>query len=178
LPQVLVEVLGVGLHVIELAQIQPLTGEVLDDGVRFRVGEHARDLLLQYLRIAEAPLCSDVEQLIVWDAAPQEERQPRGEIGVADAIGLTDSQRGRFVFRAVHESWRDENARQCLLDAGVEVGRLAAGLIEVHERRELGCAHRPSVRAARERREDRSRTSVFARVDAGRASTRPARSVR
>ena len=41
-----------------------------------RILQHSLHLLLEYRRILEFPLCSDVEQLVIGNAAPQEKRQP------------------------------------------------------------------------------------------------------
>ncbi len=102
------------LDVIELAQVEPLAGEVLDEGVCLRVREHALDLLIEHLRIAQPSFGRNVEQFIVGNAAPQEERQTRRKIDVADAIRLTGGDRRWFFLGAIDEAWRDQHARQLL----------------------------------------------------------------
>ena len=51
LPQVLVELRksgGIGIDSVEIAQIEPLADEVLDEGARTGVGHHPLYLLLKY----------------------------------------------------------------------------------------------------------------------------------
>ncbi len=75
LPQVLVEILRGRLHVREIAQVEPLAGKIVRQRLRLRIGEHPLHLLLEDLGIVELPLGGDIEQLVVRNAAPEEERQ-------------------------------------------------------------------------------------------------------
>ena len=54
---------------------QPLAGEVGDQRIGLRIGQHAPHLLLQHRRVLQLALRGEVEQFIVRHAAPQEERQ-------------------------------------------------------------------------------------------------------
>ena len=56
LAQVVVEILRVGLHARQLTQVQPLSGEVADQRVGLRIGQHPPDLPFELLRIAEPTL--------------------------------------------------------------------------------------------------------------------------
>ena len=90
LAQVVVEVredVRVGLEASQVAQVQPLAGEVAAQGARALVLEHAPDLLFEHGRILQLAGRRDRQQLIVGNAAPDEERQPRRELEIADAIG-------------------------------------------------------------------------------------------
>src|SRR4051812_21994895 len=51
---------SVGIALVEVANVQPLKREVCDQGLGFRVREHAPGLLFQYQRIGEASLDSQV----------------------------------------------------------------------------------------------------------------------
>ena len=53
LAQILGEGFRVRCHGLELAQEQPLRGEVLDQGTRLRIGEHPGHLAFERLRLAE-----------------------------------------------------------------------------------------------------------------------------
>ena len=77
---------------LQVPQHQPLAREVVDERARPRIGEHAAHLLLEHRRPAQPALCGCIEQLIVGDRAPEEERQPRGELEV-----VTSSPQGRPV---------------------------------------------------------------------------------
>ena len=61
---------------VEVAQVQPLRGEVADHRARPGIGQHPPDLPFEHRRLVELPGRGDLEQFIVRDAAPQEERQP------------------------------------------------------------------------------------------------------
>ena len=69
-----------------VADVQPLAGEVVHERLRALVREHPLHLLLQHRRVAERLLHGKRQQLVVRNAAPQEERQPRRQIEIADAI--------------------------------------------------------------------------------------------
>ena len=72
---------------LEIAQPQPLSGEVGREVERAPIGEHSARLLLELLRAAELAANRRVEQFIVGDAAPQEERQPGCQLEIADSVG-------------------------------------------------------------------------------------------
>ena len=99
LAQVLVEV-GKGrrirLYRWDIAQEQPLAGEVLHQRLRARIGQHAPDLALQNGRVAELAALGNGEQLVVGNAAPQEERQARRQLDVADPANAPGSRTRRI----------------------------------------------------------------------------------
>src|SRR5436190_838212 len=63
-----------------VARIAPLPS-------RPRVGQHAPDLLFEHRRLAQLSTARRVQQFVVWNAAPEEERQPRRQLELADRIG-------------------------------------------------------------------------------------------
>ena len=67
--------------------------KLVGERLRARIGQHPPRLALQHGRIAQLALRRQVEQLVVGDAAPEEERQTRRQLDVADAIALR-SRRG------------------------------------------------------------------------------------
>ena len=79
------------------AKAEPLIGEVVDERARTRVGQHAPDLLVEHRGVAKLVLRGEVQQLIVRNAAPQEERQPRGQVEVADRGRLRRRSGGQGV---------------------------------------------------------------------------------
>ncbi len=70
------EHLGVGRRVLEAAQVQPLAGEVLVEGVGLRVGQHPVDLHPNLLLVLEEALIGQGEELVVRHARPEEVAQP------------------------------------------------------------------------------------------------------
>ena len=52
---------------------------------------------------SSSPAIASVEQFVVRNAAPEEERQPRRELEIADAIGGVRRDAGRVLFDAEQE---------------------------------------------------------------------------
>src|SRR5580704_4962128 len=63
---------------IEVAQLQPFSPEVGDQGSRPFTREHSPDLLFEHLRVCELALLGYTKQLGIGNRAPQEEREARG----------------------------------------------------------------------------------------------------
>ena len=76
----------VGLLGIDVAEEEPLLGEVADQRLRLGVDEHAPHLTVQNSRVAQVPSDGMVEELVIGDAAPEEERQPRRQLQIAYAV--------------------------------------------------------------------------------------------
>ena len=80
--------------------------------------------------LLQPSLAGHVDQLVVRNAAPQEERQARGQFQVADAIGSPGGEIGRFLFGA-HEKLRArQQPPKRQLDAVLERAGAAALLVE------------------------------------------------
>jgi hypothetical protein len=78
LPQVVVEVRehpGVRARGRQVSQIQPLARKVRDQRIRTTVGQHPLHLLFQHRRLVQRPADGQAEQFLVWNAAPEKERQ-------------------------------------------------------------------------------------------------------
>ena len=58
---------------VEVAKEQPLTGKVANEGLRSWIRHHPADLTREHRRLAQLTLGRKVQQLIVGNAAPQEE---------------------------------------------------------------------------------------------------------
>ena len=153
-PQVVVEIGRRRLHVGQLPQIQPLTGKVGGQGFRPGVGEHPLHLLGEHGLIAQPPLARHIQEFVIRNAAPQEERQAGGQLEIADAIGLAWTDAFGLLFDAVQETGRDQDARDRLLDAGFEVAVAAALLVEPEQRLDFIVQQRAAIRAVGERRDD------------------------
>src|SRR5215831_12114564 len=75
-----------------------------------------------------------VQEFVVRNAAPQEERKSRSQLDIGDAVFLTRLQIGRLGFLAKDEFGISENASQGHLDAVVEIAAFVAPLlIEAHQ---------------------------------------------
>ena len=72
----------IGPLLVEVAQVEPLPGKVLGQRLGVLVRQHPRDLGGENQRLVQLALSRQREQPLVRDRAPQEQRQPRGEIVV------------------------------------------------------------------------------------------------
>ena len=90
-PQIVVE-LGkapaIRLELRDVAQMQPLAGKVVHERRGPRVRQHPPHLLIQHRRILQPAALGELQQLIVGNAAPQEERQPRRQLEIAHPVVL------------------------------------------------------------------------------------------
>ena len=90
-----------------------------------RVGEQAPHLGAQDGGLGQLAALGRVEQLVVGDAAPQEEREARGELEISQRVRLPRLGARRVLEHAQEEVGVDEQPLEGELDAGVEA---AAGL--------------------------------------------------
>ena len=139
LPQLVVPVGiedAVGRGRRQVAQIEQLLGEVRDQRVRPRVGEHAPHLLLEHASAAQPPLRRDGDQLVVRNAAPQEERQPRRELEIGDAVRPARRERSPARARRARGTAgsRAGGAAPSSIPSS-KVAALAAFVVEGHQRR-------------------------------------------
>ena len=78
LAEVVIEI-GEGLQIrrtaLNVAEEEPLLGEIRDQGIGSRVREHAFHLLIQHSGVLQLPLRRNRQQFLVRDTAPQEERK-------------------------------------------------------------------------------------------------------
>src|SRR5262245_23930152 len=83
LTEVVVEV-GIQANVrvdrCEVAQPEPLPGEVARDVVRARIGEHSADMALEHIWSMELAANGRIEQRVIRNAAPDKERQARSQL--------------------------------------------------------------------------------------------------
>ena len=62
----------IGADRLQVAQPEPLSGEVTREIVRARIGEHAAGLFLEHVRPVQLTANGCVEQFVIGDAAPEE----------------------------------------------------------------------------------------------------------
>ena len=102
-------------------------------------------------------------QFLVGRLAPEEERQPRGEVDVGDAIGAARARVGRRLLETEDEIGARQDRFERGAHAGLEavLGRFA--FVERHDAIDLGGAERPSVGLAAEPRDDLARARALIR---------------
>src|SRR6186713_682621 len=128
---------------------KPLAAEVGDQCASLGVGEHATRLLLEHDWLVQRTRNGGFEKLVVWNAAPQEEREPRGELEIRNAMRLSFHHPRRLALEPKHETWIDEHSREPLLDAGIESTILAACFVKAGKRLHISVGHRLMERSTR-----------------------------
>ncbi len=113
-------------------------------------GEHALNFCGQYGPVPQPALLRDAQQVIVRNAAPEEERQPRGELDIADAMDRTCGDTGGIPFSAEHELRARQYGAQRRLDALLEVTFTARGSVEGKQAFDIDRRGLPAIRAARQ----------------------------
>src|SRR5262249_8598413 len=124
LAQALIELrkrVRVRLHLVDRAHIEPLSGEVADQRLRSRIVQHAPHLLRQHGGIFQLALLRQSEELVVRDAAPQEERETGSQFDIADAVNTARGAALWIVLDAEEKIRRDQHRANRFLDAVVEV---------------------------------------------------------
>ena len=157
LPQVLVEVRkldGIGRGAGEVAEIEPLPSEVVDECSRARVPQHPPHLRVEHARVGKAPLRRLIEQLVVGNAAPQEERKARRQLQVAEGPHLAGHVSRGVALDAEQELGTHENPLQRPPDAVLESAVAATRLVELEQHLQVRLGHRPSIGAAGDGRHD------------------------
>ena len=157
LPQPLAEIgelVLVRLHGGGVAQRQPLPGEVADQGLRARVGEHALDLRLEDRRDAQFPALGHIEQLVVRDAAPEEERQAGRQLQVADPVALPGLDPFRIALDAEQELGTHQQPPERHFDAAIEAAFGAPPVVEHKDPLDVFVGNGPAVGPSRDGRQD------------------------
>jgi hypothetical protein len=137
----------------EVAKIQPLAGEVFGERLRPGVGQHPVNLRPQCFWAGHLSARCEIEKLVVRNAAPQKERQPRGQLQIGEPIRVGSGTRG-IELDAEQELGADEQPFDRLPYTDIEPSFGAASFVEAQERRNIRGGHRTPERAASQRRED------------------------
>ena len=158
LPQVVVEVrklLRVRRLVAQVAQLQPLAREVAHQRVGRGSASMRRTCCSSTAGLARACRARQRQQSLVRDAAPQEERQSRRQLEIADAVHGARRRRRRVALDAEEELGIREDALQRHPDAAVEVAALLPpAVVERDQRLNIRVGDGPAVGAARQRGQD------------------------
>ena len=79
--------LAVGAERLEVPDLEPLAGEVIHQGPGPGIDEHPTDLAGEHLGRPQLPLAGQAEERVVRHAAPEEVREPGGQLELADRLG-------------------------------------------------------------------------------------------
>ena len=117
--------------------------------------------------------CLESVNALVWNAAPQEERKPRGELEIADAIRRAWLDAGRVTLESKQELRTREQPSEPELDAGLEPAVGMSIVVAVEQHLEIALGHRPATGAPCQGREESAgRTAPRPRCRPGWAGTR------
>ncbi len=134
----------------QVAQQQPLAGEVVDEALRARITDHAHYLCPPYGRLLQGARGREVEQGRIGWARPQEVGHPAGQVVVVEAavaVAVGDP----LALDAEQEFRADQHRLQHLLDRAREAAPLPVGEVEDGQQQvELRGRRGPAERAAGE----------------------------
>ncbi len=131
--QISVEVRRFRVRTVQLAQSHPFGCEIVDERFGFRIFQHAARLLFEHAGIRKFAGNSEIQKLVVRNAAPKEKRKPGSEFDVAQTIWRPGRNIRGHVFHAQNESRIDKYARNRAADAAFEGAFAAAFLIETKQ---------------------------------------------
>ena len=164
LPEVVVEIREdphVGRDRIQVAQVEPLLGEVGNQVPRPRVGQHAPHLALEHRRFAEIAPRGGIQQLLVGNAAPEEEGETRRQFEIADAIRSACRPAGRLPFDAEQELGARQDRGQTHLDARLESVAGSRRAVQLERCLQIDIRDGPPIRPPHQRRQDPLGATVF-----------------
>src|SRR5580658_5014659 len=119
-------------------------------------------LLLQDGRLVKLVLTGEIDQLVVRNTAPKEERQPRSQFQIAYAITLARFQVGGLALLAENEFRIGEDAFESPFDPRIEFAVFVSTLlVETHQHFRVLRGDRPPEGMARQCRYDLPRARPF-----------------
>ncbi len=142
------------MDLVEVLQAQPLRSEPLAEHVGPRIGQQPRHLLLEFGRPRQPARFGDPQQFRIRRRGPQEKRQTRGQIDVADRVGLAVARRGRSLLEAEDEARAREDALERHADAFVETAVGDALAIQRHQCVDVALAGGAAERLRGQARDD------------------------
>ena len=158
LPQVVVEIrelLDVRPRALQVAQEQPLAGEVLDERRRARIGEHSLDLLVENVALAELALRGERRAAASSGGALQRKNASRDASAASSSAysepGAAPSGSGSSRNRNFGLVRITRNADSM---PASNPPRARAGIVETEQRRDVLLRRLAPIGAARERREN------------------------
>ena len=101
------------------------------------------------------------QQLIVRDAAPEEEGEPRRELDIADAMGAGGCRAARILLDAKQEFRRHEKRLERLFDAVIEIAVAASAFVKREQWLDVCRRDRSPKCPVQQRRQDRTRARRF-----------------
>jgi hypothetical protein len=126
-----------------------------------RIGKHSLHLLVEDTWLPQLALQSQVEQLVIRDAAPKEERQTRSQIDVVNGIGLLRTHPGGILLYAEQELRANEKRTDRHLNAIVEAALQLPFFVELERNTQVFLGHCSPKRAPHEGGKELLRAPIF-----------------
>ena len=149
----------VGIDLVEVLQPQPLRGETRRQHVGAAIGQHPPRLPFERRGVSQPARLRHAHQLLVRTRRPEEKRQSRGEVEIAQRVGLACRCERRPLLEAEHEPGARQDAFERHPDAPFETAFGRALVVERHQRVDIALGSRAPERLRGETRHD------FARAD-------------
>ena len=155
------EQIFVGGRAFDRPQLKPLTGEVGRQRFGPRVGQHPLDLLFEHSRLSERALRRRVQELVVGDAAPEEERHARRQIDIADPVCRVRRTTRGLALHAEEKFGTDEEPAKRQLNPAVESRSRAPLLVKAEQDADLRVGGRAAVGAPGQGRQNLTRAGAL-----------------
>ena len=137
-------------HAFDVAEPQPLPRKALRERFRSRIGQHPGDLFLVDTGRAQSIGRRQRREFGIGRRSPDEIRQPRRQLRVAQAIRRPRTQRGGGALETEQELRARQDRLERAADRILEITFLAAVGVELHQRREVALADRRAKRLRRQ----------------------------
>src|SRR5262249_36168990 len=155
LPEIVVEIREqsrIGAHAGEVPEVQPLLCKIRYQRLGTWIRKHAVYLLFQHRAIAKPAANSEIQELIIGDATPQEERKPRCEFQIRNPIRRIPCNISGSALDPEKEFRTDENCLQRQFDTALEASFNPTVFIEAERTLNIRIRHRLPVRTFGKRR--------------------------
>ena len=119
--------------------MEPLEREIVAQRPGARVGKHPAHLPGQNVGITEARFGGELQQLLIRQTAPQEERQTRRQLQIAQRANPAGRVSG---FRSIEEMRARQDRAERIAHTAFEAGHRISRLVERHQRSEILVGHR------------------------------------
>ena len=139
---------------VEALHVEPLMDEIARQRHGTRIGQHAPDLPVEHGGLAQLAVDAELQQLLIGNRVPEEERQLRRELEIADSVGVAGTQTRRDVFATVQKERARQKTGDGAADASLEAAVLHAVLVILEQLVHVLGGNRPPVCAPGQRRDD------------------------
>ena len=121
------------MDLVQILELEPLTGKSWTEGIRASVCQHPPHLLLEHGRIGQLASSRELHQGLVRRRSPEEERQARSQRQIADAVVRTRLNVRRRFLETENKVGTRENGLKGSSDSDLEASVCRTILVERHQ---------------------------------------------